>query len=270
MPRKVYDIRLGHYVAVNEANDDTSFNAGEDNSEKSQNPADTSSNVQQAVQNVNKSIDENPKIQQLDVDLNAENKRYEQLKQSLTQTFNTQKQQANDVLTNARDAASAQETMSAYDKVSTNRDVLMAQQKIADMNLKYAQDLNRIELEHAQKLYKIESDRLQVLSTMNNESFSKLPGKYSILNESNIQSAKIYVNPLIGDEYYQAIHNMNDFNYVFEQSSLLYGKDRKGYYVLCIDNDDIARLYETMESVGYSHDAVFSTIMPQLLERNQN
>lgn len=267
MPTKIYDIRLGHYVAVNEADGDTSFNAGEDNSEK-QNQQDTSSNVQQAVQDVNKSVDENPKIQQLNVDLNAENKRYEELKQSLTRTFDTQKQQANDVLVSARDAAAAQETMSAYDKVSTNRDVLMAQQKIADINLKYAQDLNRIELEHAQKLYKIESDRLQVLSSMNNEGFITLPGKYSSLNEADMKRARIYVNSLIGDEYHHIIHNMNDFNYVFEQSSLLYGKDRNGYYVLCIDNEDVEKLYETMESVGYSHEDVFSTIMPQLIERN--
>ena len=267
MSKKVYDIRLGHYVVVNEANGDTSFNAGEDNSEKSQNQSDASSNVQQAVQDVNKSVDENPKIQQLTTELNAENKRYEQVKQSLTQTFNTQKQQASDVLASARDAAAGQETMSAYDKVSTNRDVLTAQQKIADINLKYAQDLNRIELEHAQKLHKIESDRLQVLSTINNEGFRTLPGKYASLNESELMRAKIYVNPLVGDTYHHLIHNMTDFNYVFEQSSLLYGKDRNGYYVLCVDNDDINRLYETLESIGYSHDAVFETVMPQLVNK---
>lgn len=49
MPQKIYDIRLGHYVTINEADGDTSFNAGEDNSEKSSQQGDTSTNVQQAV-----------------------------------------------------------------------------------------------------------------------------------------------------------------------------------------------------------------------------
>lgn len=180
------------------------------------------------------------------MDLNAENKRYEQLKQSLTQNFNTQRQQAADVLAGARDAAAGQETMSAYDKVSTNRDVLLAQQKIADLDLKYAQDSNRIELEHAQKLHKLECDRIQILSTMNNEGFSRLPEKYRYLNEDGMERARIYVNSLIGEDENYLLHNMNDFRYVFENSGLVYGKNRSGYYVLCVDNDDVNRLYETL------------------------
>lgn len=265
MSQKIYDIRLGHYVTLNEADGDTSFNAGEDSGEKTATAPDTSANIQQAVQDVNKSVDENPQIQQLNVELNAENKRYEQLKQSLTNTFNTQRQQTNDVLVSARDAASAQDTLSAYDKVSTNRDVLLAQQKIADMNLKYAQDLNRIELEHATKLHQIECNRIQLLSKMNNEGFSRLPGKYQSLNEQSLQQAKIYVNSLIGEDC--IIRTMNDFKYVFEQSGLLYGKDRNGYYIVAVDNDDTNHIFECLENVGYHHDDVFSMVMSQTLNR---
>lgn len=81
---------------------------------------------------------------------------------------------------------------------------------------------------------------------MNNEGFSELPEKYRYLNEDGLERARIYVNGLIGEDDDYLLHNMNDFRYVFENSGLVYGKNRRGYYVLCVDNDDVNRLYETL------------------------
>jgi hypothetical protein len=60
---------------------------------------------------------------------------------------------------------------------------------------------------------------------------------------------------------------MVDFTHAFSESGLVYGRDKNGYYVLCIDQEDFNRLYTTMQSVGYQRDEVMATVMPQLLDR---
>jgi uncharacterized protein YlbG (UPF0298 family) len=47
---------------------------------------------------------------------------------------------------------------------------------------------------------------------------------------------------------------MNGFKRVFKDSDMVYGKDKTGYYVLCVDTDDFNKLYNTMEEAGYLRD----------------
>lgn len=61
---------------------------------------------------------------------------------------------------------------------------------------------------------------------------------------------------------------MNGFKRVFKDSDMVYGKDKTGYYVLCVDTDDFNKLYNTMEEAGYLRDEIFSTVMPQVLDRS--
>lgn len=136
------------------------------------------------------------------------------------------------------------------------------------MDLKFVKDVQRIEVEHAQNIYNIENQRLNVLQKMANESLLRFPPKYAkVLNESNIQSAKIYLNELIGDREENIMENMHDFKHVFCESGMVYGKDRNGYYVLCIDKEDFNKLYEVLQNIGYMKDEIFSVVMPQILDR---
>ena len=136
------------------------------------------------------------------------------------------------------------------------------------MDLKFVKDVQRIEVEHAQNIYNIENQRLNVLQKMANESLLGFPPKYAkVLNESNIQSAKIYLNELIGDREENIMENMHDFKHVFCESGMVYGKDRNGYYVLCIDKEDFNKLYEVLQNIGYMKDEIFSVVMPQILDR---
>lgn len=143
-----------------------------------------------------------------------------------------------------------------YDPIRTNSNVLNIQKKIIDLDFKYAQDINRIE-----------NNRLQILRRMANESY-ELPAKYRHLNESNIHQAKIYVNKLVQNDEYHLMKGMSDFKKVFSDSELVYGKDKNGYYVLCIDQDDFNKMYDTLQEEGYLRDEIISTIMPQILDRS--
>ena len=268
--KKIFDIELGHYRIVNE-DDNTGFAASESpqNQEGEQKAEDVQKQQQQdAQQEMNKSVEQNEKIQQINVELDAENKRYAAQKQTVVNTYNSQKQAAQDILTAATDAASDSDTESLYDKVATSRDVIAARKKILDLDMKFAEDINNIELNHARKVNTIENNRLQILSRMNNEGFLRLPEKYHFLNESNVQQAKIYLNNLVRNDDDFIIRDMNGFKRVFKDSDMVYGKDKTGYYVLCVDTDDFNKLYNTMEEAGYLRDEIFSTVMPQVLDRS--
>lgn len=94
-----------------------------------------------------------------------------------------------------------------------------------------------------------------------------LPGKYKNLNESNIHMAKIYINTLVGDEEWHLLHGMVDVKKTFGNSNLLYGKDKKGYFAVCIDQEDFDRMYNALQEIGYTRDIIIDAIMPQIFDR---
>jgi hypothetical protein len=60
---------------------------------------------------------------------------------------------------------------------------------------------------------------------------------------------------------------MADFKRSLYKSELLYGKDKEGYFVICIDNEDFNKLYKAMGLVGYTRDRIIDAILPQVLDR---
>jgi hypothetical protein len=253
MKRRKFDIVTGHYITVNEAEDTETT----DNNQE-----------EQQHQEQNKSVQTSEEIQKIDAQVSQETKRYDAAKDSVQSTYERQKQTLDDMLNAAKNAAASAETATEYDKVQTNRDVLSVRKQIADLELKHAEDINRIELEHARNVNKIENMRLETLRKIANEGRSVLPEKYrKVLNESNIQKAKIYLNNLVGPEDRHILSGMVDFNHAFSESGLVYGRDKNGYYVICIDEEDFNRLYTVMQNTGYHRDEVIATVMPQLLDR---
>ena len=266
--KRIFDIDKGHYVTiVNEADGDTSFNASEAPQNQEGKTPDQQQDASTGVQQ-NKNVEDNQDIQRLEAQKNAEQKRFDDQMNSWNQTFDRQMQTLRDTLTAAQTAAASAETQTAYDKVQTNRDVLTVKKQIADLDLKNVEERCRMQLAHARELNKIENQKLDVLKKMTNEGMMRLPEKYrKVLNESNIAQAKIYVNNLVGSEDRHILTGMVDFNHAFADSQLVYGRDKNGYYVLCIDQEDFNRLYQTMQEAGYHRDDVLATVMPQLLDR---
>lgn len=102
---------------------------------------------------------------------------------------------------------------------------------------------------------------------MNNEKFVALPRKYRSLNESNISQAKLYMNTLISEDDETPIRGMVDFKRAFQDTDVVYGKDKTGFYMLCIDRDDFNKIMIALQNAGYMKDELLGTLMPQILNR---
>jgi hypothetical protein len=68
--------------------------------------------------------------------------------------------------------------------------------------------------------------------------------KYGKLNESNMQAAKVYITILVSE--LSPLKTMVDIRRVFGQTGLLYGKDKQGYFVICVDQEDFDVMYDTL------------------------
>lgn len=103
------------------------------------------------------------------------------------------------------------------------------------------------------------------------ESFNTqvLPVKYQKLNESNMQAAKVYISVLIQPDEKSPMKGMVDVRKVFGLSGLLYGKDKTGYFVICIDQEDFDKMYQTLLDNGYTRDEIIDAIMPQVFDRRK-
>lgn len=110
---------------------------------------------------------------------------------------------------------------------------------------------------------------VKILNLQNSllESMYTIPGKYRYLNESNIHSAKVYINSLVGEEF--PITGMVGVKHAFKTSQLFYGKDKEGYFILCIDQEDFDRMYQALTNAGYSREEILDAIMPQVFDRRE-
>ena len=55
--------------------------------------------------------------------------------------------------------------------------------------------------------------------------------------------------------------------HTFKTSQLFYGKDKDGYFVLCIDQEDFDRMYSALTTAGYTREEILDAIMPQVFDR---
>lgn len=257
--RKYFDRVRGHYVLREDISNDTAQNT-DASSESNQ---DSENQQNQETKQDNKSVESNAEIQKLNDELANLNSKYESDKNSENQNYNTDKANQTKLLNAAMKSV---EGTGEYDMVQTNPEVLNIRQKLVDLELSHVQKLCSIELDHATKVADIEKSRLQVLSKMNESWRNRLPDKYKVLNESNVQNAKIYLDILIGDD--MVITGMPDFKNIFKDSDMVYGKDKKGYFAICIDREDFEKLYKVLMDAGYRRDEIFSTVMSQVLDRS--
>lgn len=68
---------------------------------------------------------------------------------------------------------------------------------------------------------------------------------------------------LVGQESDKSIlKGMSDFKRTFMDTTLLYGKDRKGYFLIILDQEDMDVMYDTLDKAGYLRDDIIDTVMP--------
>lgn len=249
--RYVYNKKTGHFIKkLNEDDSNVSTDTQQQQNNNSNTTSSTTDNKDTSTNNTSfKSVESDETIQSLNAKIqNNENK--------FQQDLNTQQK----LLDAAKVAASKKAPTGPYDPVATDADVLNIMKKINDITKQHAIDIANFQDQKLAQLQKL---------SQTNESYYKIPEKYKWLNESNIHTAKIYMGDLIAPDDDHILKGMADFKRAFKDTDLLYGKDKNGYFVICVDQEDFNTLYDTLEENSYLRDQIIDTVIPQLFDRHE-
>ena len=240
-----FDLKSGHYIILNEAEDTQAAN------QQNTNNNNTSAVKPLPALNTEEVVAETNKMQ---VELKKCDDELAKLNDTKVQ------------LENAIAKATEQFNAAELDrKDSFRQQVIDGNKKLLTVLL----NISKKEKEKADKKNQFEENILQLQLKVNESMRRVLPEKYRNLNESNIHTAKIYMRDLIGNDDNHIIKGMVDFKRAFGKSNLLYGKDKEGYFVVCIDQEDFDKMYNTLEETGYVRDTIIDNIMPQLFDRKE-
>lgn len=247
----VYNKKTGHFIKkLNEDDSNVSTDTQQQQNNNSNTTSSTTDDKDTSTNNISfKSVESDETIQSLNAKIQDNENKFQQ-------DLNTQQK----LLDAAKVAASKKTPTGPYDPVATDADVLNIMKKINDITKQHAIDIANFQ---DQKLV-----QLQKLS-QTNESYYKIPEKYKWLNESNIHTAKIYMGDLIAPDDDHILKGMADFKRAFKDTDLLYGKDKNGYFVVCVDQEDFNTLYDTLEENSYLRDQIIDTVIPQLFDRHE-
>lgn len=247
----VYNKKTGHFIKkLNEDDSNVSTDTQQQQNNNSNTTSSTTDNKDTSTNNTSfKSVESDETIQSLNVKIQDNENKFQQ-------DLNTQQK----LLDAAKVAASKKTPTGPYDPVATDADVLNIMKKINDITKQHAIDIANFQDQKLAQLQKL---------SQTNESYYKIPEKYKWLNESNIHTAKIYMGDLIAPDDDHILKGMADFKRAFKDTDLLYGKDKNGYFVVCVDQEDFNTLYDTLEENSYLRDQIIDTVIPQLFDRHE-
>ena len=240
-----FDLKSGHYIILNEAEDTQTANQQNANNNNASTVKPLPAlNTEEVVAETNKMQVELKKCDDELAKLNDTKVQLENAIAKATEQFNAAELDRKD---------------------SFRQQVIDGNKKLLTVLL----NISKKEKEKADKKNQFEENILQLQLKVNESMRRVLPEKYRNLNESNIHTAKIYMRDLIGNDDNHIIKGMVDFKRAFGKSNLLYGKDKEGYFVVCIDQEDFDKMYNTLEETGYVRDTIIDNIMPQLFDRKE-
>ena len=159
--------------------------------------------------------------------------------------------------------ANIQQQLDKVDQSQLNaaqKTLIQANKELADAKFNMAKKAN----EYDNKIFQLQAKLVESIETARRE----LPLKYQALNESNIQNAKVYLNKIFDNDYQERIKGMVDFKKAFANSNLLFGKDKGGYFAVCVDQEDMNKLTNTLIEVGYNKDDIYSVVLSQMFDRS--
>lgn len=247
----VYNKKTGHFIKkLNEDDSNVSTDTQQQQNNNSNTTSSTTDNKDTSTNNTSfKSVESDETIQSLNAKMQDNENKFQQ-------DLNTQQK----LLDAAKVTASKKTPTGPYDPVATDADVLNIMKKINDITKQHAIDIANFQDQKLAQLQKL---------SQTNESYYKIPEKYKWLNESNIHTAKIYMGDLIAPDDSHILKGMADFKRAFKDTDLLYGKDKNGYFVVCVDQEDFNTLYDTLEENSYLRDQIIDTVIPQLFDRHE-
>lgn len=239
MTQYKFDIRSGHYYAINE---------GQEVADGTQNPEENKAEDQQKVALVNLDTADIVQLKKQKTDkLLLIQKEIDRKNDNATQI----EKKIADML--------ASENANQQNIKTLQGQLLTVSNEIANKKFEKA----KFENDFDKRIFNAQMKLLESQLSKYN-----LPEKYKNLNESNIQNAKIHISKLIDDDHQQRINGMVDFKKAFGDSELLYGKDKKGFYAVCIDQEDFNKLTNTLEEVGFLREEILQVTLPQIFDRS--
>lgn len=251
MEKFVYDIESGHYMYINE-DDNSLSNAAQETEEKKTETSDNSQDTQsisalpvesdETLTTLNKALSDKKVI--FDKDMTNLNNQL-----SLAQQDISKKMNAKDPKTIGY----------KYDPSQVDPTILSIQNKI----LTKQQEWDTFN----QSIQKQILARKKELSAMQKAESIGVPYKVRyMMNESAVSKCKIYIDSLTGED--RPIFNKYSLNKCFKNTNLVYGKDRKRYFVVIIDQADVDEMYQALLDFGYEFEEIQSTILAGLMDRS--
>ncbi len=242
-----FDMNIGHYVLLLEG----------------EAPQTDGSQEQSQNQDQKQEQTQKPQVQMTNLDSKeVVAMRQEKANQLKTLQDDIEKK-TNNVVQCQQAIANIQQQLDKVDQSQLNaaqKTLIQANKELADAKFNMAKKSN----EYDNKIFQLQAKLVESIETARRE----LPLKYQALNESNIQNAKVYLNKIFDNDYQERIKGMVDFKKAFANSNLLFGKDKGGYFAVCVDQEDMNKLTNTLIEVGYNKDDIYSVILSQMFDRS--
>ena len=242
-----FDMNIGHYVLLLEG----------------EAPQTDGSQEQSQNQDQNQEQAQKPQVQMINLDSkDVIAMRQEKANQIKTLQDEIEKK-TNNVVQCQQAIANIQQQTDKVDQSQLNaaqKTLIQANKELADAKFNMAKKTN----EYDNKIFQLQAKLVESIESARKE----LPLKYQALNESNIQNAKVYLNKIFDNDYQERIKGMVDFKKAFANSNLLFGKDKGGYFAVCVDQEDMNKLTNTLIEVGYNKDDIYSVVLSQMFDRS--
>lgn len=245
-----FDIASGHYHRINEADESQESSQPEEEKEKPEEDNKKSSSY--------KPVDSDDKILDILNKIQSEEKDYHDKKKNVNDQILARKKIIADSIKNGDSLAN-----SSYDPTETDSGVLSLENKLNDIERNHYNLLNSLK----QQLIARKQELAAIKEALEAKSF--IEGGWGILNESQLEKSKIYIpSDYIAPE--KPIHSLPSFKRIMSKAhDLVYGKDKKGYFVCCIDQDDIDLLFDVLADSGYEREEVASWLITVLSDRRK-
>ena len=242
-----FDMNIGHYVLLLEG----------------EAPQTDGSQDQSQNQDQNQEQAQKPQVQMINLDSKEVIAMRQEKANQLKTLQDDIEKKTNNVVQCQQVVANIQQQPDKADQSQLNaaqKTLIQANKELADAKFNMAKKEN----EYDNKIFQLQAKLVESIETARRE----LPLKYQALNESNIQNAKVYLNKIFDNDYQERIKGMVDFKKAFANSNLLFGKDKGGYFAVCVDQEDMNKLTNTLIEVGYNKDDIYSVVLSQMFDRS--
>ena len=242
-----FDMNIGHYVLLLEG----------------ETPQTDGTQEQPQNQDQNQEQAQKPQVQMINLDSKEVVAMRQEKANQIKILQDDIEKKTNNVVQCQQAIANIQQQSDKVDQSQLNaaqKTLIQANKELADAKFNMAKKEN----EYDNKIFQLQAKLVESIETARRE----LPLKYQALNESNIQNAKVYLNKIFDNDYQERIKGMVDFKKAFANSNLLFGKDKGGYFAVCVDQEDMNKLTNTLIEVGYNKDDIYSVVLSQMFDRS--